>query len=73
MTQRLFYTPGELAGVLRLSGESQLSPDKQPEAVLEAFRDDGPRRAFYTLFEELSERLRGAVSRRCPGAVSGRL
>lgn len=33
----------------------QLSPDKQLEAVLEAFRDDDARQAFYTFFKELSD------------------
>jgi len=33
----------------------QLSPDKQLEAVLEAFRDDEPRRAFYMYFKNLSD------------------
>lgn len=32
-----------------------LSPDKQLEAVLAAFRDDEPRRAFYTYFKNLSD------------------
>lgn len=33
----------------------QLSPDKQLEAVLEAFRDDDTRQAFYIFFKELSD------------------
>ncbi len=35
--------------------DARLAPDKQLEAVLEAFRDAEPRAAFYTFFKQLSD------------------